>query len=159
MGGALLPFKFSQKLALEIFPFSFATGVIKMPLSDPALYRDKREDWLEKFREIRCAALRQSITPQLIEEHRGNPRGPHSVQLQLVLNLVRGPLMPMNGKTFAYVRVPFKDYAIGHMTPRGEPCAIDSSSSYSNEDAAQHAAFINRLAVLGLHVATGGSAP
>lgn len=121
-----------------------------MPVSDPFAYPDKRNDWLETFRRQRAAALRPLLTPALIEEHRLNPRGPHSADLQLVLNFVRGPAVPVSGKAFAYMRGP-GDYGVGLMTARGAPAQIFDDRRYTSEDEAQHAAFLHRLAAYGLH--------
>lgn len=128
-----------------------------MPVSDPAQYRDKREDWLREFRARRIAALRPLITPTLLEEHRANPRGPHSADLQLVLNFVRGPAAPIEGKAFAYQREPYADYGIGTMTVRGAPTAIVPGQDFATEREAQHAAFLHRLVTQGLYAAEGGT--
>lgn len=126
-----------------------------MPVHDPLNYRDKRDDWLHEFRARRVAALRPLITPALLAEHEAQPRGPHSTELQLVLNLVRGPAVPLSGKTFAYVRDPFRDYGLARMTARGTPTDCIDGASYADENAAQHAAFLERLSALGLHSPQG----
>lgn len=120
-----------------------------MPLSDPAVYRDKREDWLDAFRALRIDALRPLVTPALLEEHRANPRGPHGVELQLVLNFVRGPAMPMAGKAFAY-RAVDGQFRIGEMAARGARTTVHDDERFGTEHEAQHAAFLRRLAAAGL---------
>ncbi len=127
-----------------------------MPVSDPNGYHDQRDDWLACFRAQRVAALRPLVTPALIEEHRRNPRGPHGAALQLVLNYVRGPAVPVVGKAFAYQRSP-GDFRIGVMTARGEPAAIFEDQAYTSELEAQHAAFLYRLRAYGLHDANHGA--
>lgn len=119
-----------------------------MPLSDPAAYPDRREHWLERFRTLRVAALRPLVTPALVAEHRANPRGPHSPQLQLVLNFVRGPALPVNGKAFAYQHSD-GHFASGDMAARGTPARIHDER-YGTEHEAQHAAFLRRLVAVGL---------
>jgi len=126
-----------------------------MPVSDPNSYHDPRSDWLAWFRAQRVAALRPLVTPALIEEHRSNPRGPHGAALQLVLNYVRGPAVPVEGKAFAYQRSP-GDFRIGVMTARGEPAGIFNDQAYASELEAQHAAFMHRLRAYGLHETSHG---
>lgn len=127
-----------------------------MPVSDPTAFRDKREDWMQIFREQRVEALRPFITAELIAEHRANPRGPHSPTLQEVLNFVRGPAYPLEGKPFVYVREPYRDYRIARMTARGAPVEILPGERYTSEREAQHAAFLHRLAAHGLYDLEGG---
>lgn len=126
-----------------------------MPLSDPVVYRDKREDWLTAFRALRVAALRPLVTAALIAEHRANPRGPHSAELQLILNFVRGPALPMDGKAFAY-HTGEGSFHLGEMAARGTPTTVLDEQVFATEEAAQHAAFLRRLAVVGLLAAPAG---
>jgi branched-chain amino acid transport system permease protein len=121
-----------------------------MPVGDPFAYRDKRNDWLEVFRQQRATALRTLVTPALVEEHRAHPCGPHSADLQLVLNFVRGPAVPMAGKAFAHMRGP-GDHTVGLMTVRGVPSRLFDDRRYATEDEAQHGAFPHRLAAYGLY--------
>ncbi|PWW24182.1 hypothetical protein JD79_03360 [Geodermatophilus normandii] len=121
-----------------------------MPLSDPTATRDKSEDWLAEFRRRRVEALRPLVTPELVEAHRANPRGPHSHELNLVLNFVRGPAEPMDGKPFVHLRVPYTEYGLALMQGRGEPVVHVEGAPYASETEAVHAAFLQRLAAHGL---------
>jgi hypothetical protein len=126
-----------------------------MPLSDPTTTRDKSEDWMEEFRRRRVEALRPLVTPELVEAHRANPRGPHSHELNLVLNFVRGPAFPMDAKPFVHLRHPYDDYGLALMTARGEPATLSADTRYSSETEAVHAVFLQRLAAHGLDGALG----
>jgi hypothetical protein len=121
-----------------------------LPLTDPAPIRDKAEDWMEEFRRRRVEALRPLVTPELVAAHRANPRGPHSHELNLVLNFVRGPAFPMDRKPFVHLRKPYSEYGLALMTARGEPAVLVDEPSYSSEHEAIHAAFLQRLAAHGL---------
>jgi hypothetical protein len=127
-----------------------------MPLSDPNTTRDKSEDWMAEFRRRRVEALRPLVTPELVETHRANPRGPHSHELNLVLNFVRGPAQPMDGKPFVYLREPYTDYGLALMRGRGAQPEILSDAHYSSETEGVHAAFLQRLAAHGLDDALNG---
>ena len=50
----------------------------------------------ERFHARRVEALRPLITPEMVEEHRQSPLGPHSDCLQRVLNYLG--LFPIDGK-------------------------------------------------------------
>ncbi len=121
-----------------------------MPLTDPASVRDKSEDWMEEFRRRRVEALRPLVTPELVAAHRANPRGPHSHELNLVLNFVRGPAFPMDRKPFVHLRTPYSEYGLALMTARGEPPVLVEEPTYASEQDAIHAAFLQRLSAHGL---------
>ena len=121
-----------------------------MPLTDPTAYRDKTEDWLEVFRARRRAALLPLVTPELIAEHRANPKEPHSRELQLVLNFIRGPATPVEGRSFVYVRRPYEEYGIGVITARGEPPVLLEDGPFASAREAHHQAFLRRLQAHGL---------
>jgi len=127
-----------------------------MPLSDPNTTRDKSEDWMVEFRRRRVEALRALVTPELVEAHRANPRGPHSHELNLVLNFVRGPAEPMDGKPFVYLRKPYTEYGLAMMRGRGELPEILPDAQYSSETEGVHGAFLQRLAAHGLDDALNG---
>jgi hypothetical protein len=121
-----------------------------VPLTDPTAYRDKTEDWLEVFRARRRAALLPLVTEELIAEHRANPKEPHSRELQLVLNFVRGPAIPVEGRSFVYVRRAYEEYGVGVITARGEPPVLLADGPFASEREAHHRAFLHRLEAHGL---------
>ena len=121
-----------------------------MPLSDPTRFRDKSEDWMDEFRRRRIADIRHLVTPELIDAHRRNPRGPHSHELNLVLNFVRGPAYPMERKSFVYLKNPYNSYGLALMAGRGEPAEIVEGADYTSEAEAVHGAFLQRLQAHGL---------
>lgn len=105
---------------------------------------------MQVFRKRRIEALRPLVTPELIETHRRNPRGPHSHELNLVLNYVRGPAFPMDQKPFVHLKKPYSEYGLALMTARGEPVVMIEGKTYSTENEAIHAAFVQRLVAHGL---------
>ena len=122
-----------------------------MPLRDPGGYRDKSADWLDFFARQRQRELSIAITPELIQEHREDPRGGesrHSPALQDVLNHVHN--QPTDGKTFVYVAVPYQKYYLGIMRARGTAPTIMRDREFSSEQEAIHALFVHRLESLGL---------
>lgn len=123
-----------------------------MPLADPSKYVDKSEDWMQKFREIRAEQLLPIVTDDLVEAHRQNPRGPHSHELNLVLNFVRGPAFPMDDKPFVYMKRPYDEYGLAQMAGRGTPAKVIEDELFSSETEAIHGAFLQRLRVHGLDI-------
>lgn len=121
-----------------------------MPLSDPTTTRDKAEDWMDEFRRRRADVLRPLVTPELVAAHRENPRGPHSHELNLVLNFVRGPAAALEGKPFVVLRKPYKEYGLALLTARGQPSVLLEDEAYASEADAVHAAFLQRLAAHGM---------
>ena len=121
-----------------------------MPLADPTTVEDKTEDWLRVFRALRVEALRPLVTSELLAAHRGNPRGPHSRDLNLVLNFVLGPAFPMQRKPFVHLRKPYSEYGLGLMAPRSTAPELLEGATYASESEAIHAAFLERLAAHGL---------
>ncbi|MFD1708849.1 hypothetical protein ACFSCZ_19440 [Siminovitchia sediminis] len=123
-----------------------------MPINDPKTFRDKTEDWAPFFAKRRQAELSKLLTEEVIEEHRLNPRGsadaPHSNELHEILNYMR--MSPIEGRSFVYVMEPYKKYAIGEMTSRGELAKISDHPIYSTEEEAVHAVFLLRLKQLGI---------
>lgn len=121
-----------------------------MTLTDPMRYRDKSEDWMEEFRRRRIADIRQLVTPELVEAHRQNPRGPHHHELNLVLNFVRGPAHPMERKSFVFLKNPYDSYGLALMAGRGEPAEVVEGAEFPSEADAVHGAFLQRLQAHGL---------
>ncbi|GAA4550643.1 hypothetical protein [Pseudonocardia xishanensis] len=105
---------------------------------------------MPKFQKTRVEALRPLVTPDLVAAHRDNPRGPHSHELNLVLNFVRGPAFSMDRKPFALVLHPYDEYGLAFMTARGESVEVGPGSVYSSEPEAIHAVFLQRLEAHGL---------
>ncbi|MXP23450.1 hypothetical protein GIY30_19100 [Gordonia sp. HNM0687] len=105
---------------------------------------------MDEFRRRRIADIRELVTPELVEAHRLNPRGPHSHELNLVLNFVRGPAHPMERKSFVYLKNPYDSYGLALMAGRGEPAEIVEGAEYSSEADAVHGAFLQRLHAHGL---------
>jgi len=70
----------------------------------------------------------------VVEEFRRNPIGPHSPQLQRVVNLFRGAAMA--GKHVLVCRVPHKEWVLGQLTgKRGEPIQMTNQVFHSIDEA------------------------
>lgn len=121
-----------------------------MPLTDPDAFRDRTEDWLAVFRARRVEALRPLVTDALIAEHRERPKEPHSRELQLVLNYLRNPATPVEGRVFVHVRRPYEEYGLGVVTARGSAPVLLDDGPFASEREAHHAAFLRRLEAAGL---------
>jgi hypothetical protein len=71
-----------------------------------------------------------------------------------VLNHMHG--LPIDGKTFVFAAVPYKEYRIGILHSRGVAPTILRDRAFSTENEAVHAVFLQRLNSLGLFPATDG---
>lgn len=117
-----------------------------MPLKYPAEYTDRAEDWYQFFARNRGARVLEMVTDEIVEEHRSNPtqtEGHHSVQLHEILNFLRS--MPIIGKEFVYIAVPYERYHVGYITERGAEATIDFDVEYATETEAMHDIFLRRL--------------
>ena len=123
-----------------------------MAVSDPGRYRDRTEDFMEMWHARRRAQVRALVTDELLAEHYADPEGEvnqHSGELVQVLNYVR--TIPTVGKDFAYMTVPFEEYRIGLISPRGAEVTFpDDDRTFATVRDAVHARFIRRLVRFGL---------
>lgn len=122
-----------------------------MPIENPANYIDKTGDWMSFFQNVRRRELSAIVTPEIINEHRDDPRGQetrHSEELQQILNHIHN--MPIDGKSFVYVESPNEVYKIGLMHARGVPPTIFQEQSYCTEREAVHAVFLQRIEQFGI---------
>ncbi|MEV0973322.1 hypothetical protein [Microtetraspora glauca] len=117
-----------------------------MPLRNPTDYADKSADWMSAFTALRIPELRELTTPEVLEEHRRDPRGihaDHSDALQQLLNFARG--LPIDAKIFVRMVKPFEEYRLGTMAARGVAATDIDGHVYRTEAEAAHAAFVLRL--------------
>lgn len=122
-----------------------------MPIEEPTKYQDKTGDWMAFFNEVRSRELSAMLTPEIIAEHKDDPRGQetrHSEVLQQILNHIHN--LPTDGKSFVYAEVPHHKYKMGIMHARGIAPTIFHDTVYSNEKEAVHAVFLQRLEQLGI---------
>ena len=130
-----------------------------MPIRDPGKYRDKTTDWIEFYNRVRQRELAPLVTDSLIAEHHDDPRGIHKRHghaLHDVLNHMHG--LPIDGKTFVFAAVPYKEYRMGVLSSRGAAPVILRDRTFSTENEAVHAVFLQRLKSLGLFPATDSGA-
>jgi branched-chain amino acid transport system permease protein len=117
-----------------------------MPLRNPSDYADKSADSLATFSNLRLAELCELATPEVIEEHRRDPRGVHADHrdaLQQLLNFARG--LPIDAKIFIRSVKPFEEYRLATMAGRGATAMDIDGHVYSTEAEAAHAALVLRL--------------
>lgn len=86
-----------------------------------------------------------------IEEHRRDPIGFHSNELDRVLTHIRLSRFTQENKGVIVCTKPFEEWCLGRLSGvRGIPPSIDRSQPFSSRDAAEHAVFLRRLKELGL---------
>ena len=122
-----------------------------MPVSDPALCRDKTGDWLAHFTAARLKKLGPQVKAGLLAEFERDPTGAvnrHSAALQQLLNFIRS--VPIEGKVFVYVTKAYQEYRVGILQGRGKAPLLVDGLHYRDEMAAVRTAFRRRLAALGL---------
>jgi branched-chain amino acid transport system permease protein len=120
-------------------------------ITDPSKYRDRTRDWFDFFHSRRRQIIAQMITPEVIEEHKRDPRGTggaHSRELGEVLRYIRN--IPSDGKTFIYAMKPFHEYRLARMAGAGGTTQLIGNEIFKTEGDAAHAVFMSRLAELGL---------
>lgn len=121
-------------------------------LNDPSRYPDRALDWMEFWHGRRSQQVRQLVTQEVVAEHAGDPAGDHefhSGELTQVLNYLR--MAPTPGKEFAYMTVPFHEYRIGIISPRGEEVEYPVSETFNSEDEIVHEIFLRRLRKIGVN--------
>jgi hypothetical protein len=100
-------------------------------------------------REVIARQVARRVTPELIEEHRRAPFGPHSPELALVVNVLRRNCGQLEGKLVVVDRG--GDYALARLVGRrGEAVGDSLSEGYKSRSDAEHAVFLARLVDLGL---------
>ncbi|GAB7387634.1 hypothetical protein BSNK01_14710 [Bacillaceae bacterium] len=110
-----------------------------------------RKVYLETDKRILENKIKPLITKELIEEHRKNPIGKHSRELDVVLNYLRRNHEEMEGKYLIICTEPHKKWCLGqHPGARGVPYKIFMDECYDSREAAEHALFIKRLKKYGL---------
>ena len=90
------------------------------------------------------------ITASLIEEHRQDPFGHHSVQLDMVLAFVRSDPLQSTPQYVVMCLRPDVEWVVGeHSRNRGVPVfAPQSSQRYKSVEETEHAIFQRRIADL-----------
>jgi branched-chain amino acid transport system permease protein len=107
-----------------------------------------RDGWVyERFNENLKAQIRKLITPDLVDEHRRNPNGIHSDNLQRVLAYFRRG--PIAGKYIVVTEKPYEEYKIGTLTGNRGSKIETFEKSYSSEREVLHAIFLRRLSDIG----------
>jgi hypothetical protein len=101
--------------------------------------RNKRYIWETHIRPL--------VTAEIVEEHRRDPFGHHSVELDMVLAFLRSdPLRTAPQYVVMCVR-PEEEWVIGeHSRMRGRPIvAPPDAERYSSVEQVEHAIFLKRL--------------
>ncbi|AZU62245.1 hypothetical protein [Neobacillus mesonae] len=107
--------------------------------------------YMEKDRYILENNIKPLITEDLIEEHRLNPVGKHSMELDLVLNFLRRNHEVIEGKDLIICTKPHQEWCLGqHPGKRGVPYIVFEKESFGTREEAEHALFLKRLRKHGL---------
>ena len=105
---------------------------------------DKSTIYDRRFQNQQRDHLRSLITDELIEEHRTNPTGLHSENLERVLLYFRKA--ELAGKYAVYCTKPFEYYRIVALSGLpGVPPRVVDDRTYSTVDDAYHAVFLRRI--------------
>lgn len=105
---------------------------------------DKSTIYDRRFQNQQRDYLRSLITDELIEEHRANPTGLHSENLERVLLYFRKA--ELAGKYAVYCTHPFEAYRIVALSGLpGVPPRIVDDRTYSSVNDAYHAVFLRRI--------------
>ncbi|GCL70369.1 hypothetical protein PN4B1_02690 [Paenibacillus naphthalenovorans] len=95
--------------------------------------------------------IKPLITKELIEEHRLNPIGKHSEQLDVVLNFFRRHHEQLEGKYVIVCTKPHEEWCIGeHPAVRGERPQLFEDEKFDSREAAEHGLFLKRLRHFGV---------
>ena len=106
--------------------------------------RDKSSIYQRRFDNAQREHLKALITDDLIEEHRRNPTGLHSENLERVMLYFRK--RDLTGKYCVYAIEPFKKYRIVALSGLpGVPPRVVDDRIYSTIDDAYHAVFLRRV--------------
>jgi branched-chain amino acid transport system permease protein len=107
--------------------------------------------YMENDKRILETKIKPLITKELIEEHKRNPIGHHSKELDIVLNFLRRHHEEIKDKDLIICTEPHKKWCLGqHPGKRGVPYKIFMDECYDSREAAEHALFIKRLKKFGL---------
>jgi hypothetical protein len=107
--------------------------------------------YLDIDRRIFETKIKPLITKELIEEHKQNPIGKHSEQLDMILNYFRRHHEQMEGKYVIVCTKPHKEWRIGeHPAVRGERPTVFEDESFDSREAAEHGLFLKRLQKYGV---------
>lgn len=102
--------------------------------------------YLEFERRLR-PKIRALLTDELIAEHAAKPLGPHSDDLQRVMNYFRR--QPQPGKYILVAIKPWEEYRIGTLSgQRGKVVKILGDATFASEEAGLHGIFLRRVADL-----------
>jgi hypothetical protein len=100
----------------------------------------KRYIWLNNIAPL--------VSDELIEEHRRNPLGLHSADLDRVLYFLRGDPVPDVPRLVVVIVKPEQEWAIGeHSRQKGVPVLV-REGIYESVEEIEHAVFLERLAVV-----------
>ncbi len=108
---------------------------------------DKTEFYLQRFDHYVRTRVRALVTPDLIARHRARPNGPHDDDLARVLNYFRRASVA--DKYAILALKPLGDYQLVKLSgQRGVAPRVVDETIYQNEEDAQHAVFLRRVADL-----------
>jgi hypothetical protein len=98
--------------------------------------------------------IRPFVTAAVVEEHRANPVGAHSLQLDLVLGYLRRQGNPDMDQLMIVATDPEREFRVADR-PVGDGPIEMREDSFETAAAATHRIFLDRLASLGLEIQEG----
>jgi branched-chain amino acid transport system permease protein len=118
-------------------------GIVPMSGTDQDRSTLVYQRWDERMK----AALRSTISQDLIDEHGRNPRGRHSDALARLLIYFRRA--PLTRKYVIICTITHAEWKIAELSAvRGNPPKISDETSFNSEAEAMHAVFLRRVASL-----------
>jgi hypothetical protein len=119
--------------------------VVKLPT-----LAEQREREHRVFRDVEQALFKEHVAPRITEaiinEHRANPIGKHSDDLERVLIYLRKHHLEMAGKYILVCTKPHEEWRIATITgvPNEPPQLLDDT--FNDRFQAEHGLFLKRLA-------------
>jgi hypothetical protein len=102
--------------------------------------------YLDFYNHLFQERVRALVTPEVIDEHRRNPIGKHSDELERILVHLRVHGNQMKDKRMIMCTRPHQEWCIGtHSGVRGVPPTVNREECYPTRLAAEHGLFLRRL--------------
>lgn len=118
--------------------------MVKLPsLSDQRLREFQAQAVAEKL--IFEQQIRPRVTPAIIEEHKNNPIGHHSDDLERILIYLRKHHGQMAGKYILVCTIPHQEWRVAENTGRRKEPPKLLEETYTDRYKAEHGIFLKRL--------------
>lgn len=136
-------------------PTTTREGQVEVTLTDIAAdFERQTKVTYDEVRHIWQNTLEAFVTPELIEEHRTNPFGRHSPELDMVLTFLRSDWVQSHPRLVVVTLTPEKEWAIGEHPRQPGVTVRVRPETYESVDEIEHAIFLERLKVVQATFAT-----